>query len=112
MTTVLCNIAIVGLLVGFSTPGVVLAVRALPPVDRRVLASIKPWACDICMSFWTTGALAMLVATVMKDWRLLLSCGPAYSISLMLIRFMTRAPEDGPLPPMVEDGLAEKLEGR
>lgn len=112
MIAVLYNVALVALLVGISVPGVVLAARALPPVDRRVLAGAKPWACDVCMSFWTTGALAILVAVIFKDVRLLLACGPAYTLAMIVLGWMTRAPDVGiGVPPLEEEhGLAEKLE--
>lgn len=110
MTPHLYNIALVALLVGISVPGVVLAVRALPAVDRRVLAGAKPWACDVCMSFWSTGLVTVLVAVVFKDARLLLACGPAYTLAMIILGWMTRAP-DVVVPALEEEhGLAEKLE--
>jgi hypothetical protein len=110
MTPVLYNIALVAVLAGISVPGIVLAVRALPPVDRRVLAGQRPWACDVCMSFWATGVVAGLVALVFKDARLLLSAGPAYTIALGSLAWLTRAPDVGVGVPPLEEGLAEALE--
>ena len=96
-------------LVALTVPGFVQAVRALPAVDRLMLAGKKPWACDVCMCFWSTAIWTVVVAAVFKDARLLLAAGPAYTISMLVLRYATRAPE-GELPVLEPQGLAEKLE--
>lgn len=113
MTPFLTHLLAATVIIALTVPGFVLAVRALPAVDRRALAGQKPWACDICMCFWSTGLWALVVAFVLKDPRLVLACGPAYTGAMMLLKRMTAAPPGGPMleaPPLEEHGLAEKLE--
>jgi len=37
---------------GLGSVGLTLVLRFLPPVSRWNEAGIKPWGCDLCMSFW------------------------------------------------------------
>lgn len=110
------QLACVALLVALTVPGFVRAIRTLPFVDRWVLAGIKPWACDICMCFWSTGLWVSGLAWLFREPLLLLACGPAYTVALNVLEYMQRPPPgSGPppeLPPPPEElGLAEKLEG-
>lgn len=41
-------------LVALSAASIVPVVRALPGIQGWVQRGIKPWACDLCMSFWST----------------------------------------------------------
>lgn len=102
--------------VALTVPGFVRAARTLSFVDRWVLAGIKPWACDVCMCFWSTGLWTAGLAGLFQEPLLLLACGPAYTLALILLDYMQRPPAgSGPppeLPPALEsEGLAEKLEG-
>lgn len=104
ITTFLLALAATVAIVALTVPGFVLAVRALPPVDRRVLAGQKPWACDVCMCFWATGLWTLVVAFVFKDPRLLLAAGPAYTVAMVVLGWMTRAPSTfAGLPPEVSE---------
>lgn len=51
------------LFVGLSSAGLVVILRATPLVQRLVFEGKKPWACDTCMSFWSTLLVAALAAT-------------------------------------------------
>lgn len=86
------------LFVGATVPGIVAAVRALPPVERWVFAGLRPWACDVCMCFWSTASLVAALAGATLDLRLLLVAGPAYTLALLVSRFVT-APTHLPPPP-------------
>lgn len=83
--------------IALTVPGFVLAVRALPWVERRVLDGVKPWACDVCACFWATliwGAIAWGAF----GHEALLSTPPAYAVSLAVLSFLER-PLGGPPPP-------------
>ena len=86
------GIGIAAALVALTVPGFVRAVRALPAVDRRVMAGVKPWACDICMCFWSTGLWTAGLALLAHDPYLMLACGPAYTVALNVLEFMQRPP--------------------
>jgi hypothetical protein len=66
-------------------------------MDRK-----KPWACDVCMGFWTTGAAAAGLAVIQNDAWALLSAGPAYPVALWILRKLGE-PQLPPLPPLREE---------
>lgn len=84
---------------GATSAGVVLALRALPPVQRAMFARKKPWACDICMGFWTVGSLAAVLSLTF-DGDLLLAAGPAYPWTLYLLRKLQEPMNPPNLPPL------------
>ena len=88
-------------LLGATAAGCTAAVRRLPPIDRRVQAAKKPWACDICMCFWTTVLLGTVAAAASQDPILVVCCGPAYPWSLWVLRKITDPV--GPPPMLLED---------
>lgn len=104
---ILIPFLIVTTLVALSVPGVVVAVRALPPVQRLVDRGVKPWACDICSCFWITAllvfGLAAAVALLGADrwWIALAVAPPAYTLSLLLLR-VVQAPHSAPPMPDLE----------
>lgn len=89
------------IMVGATASGIVLALRALPPVQRAMFARKKPWACDICMGFWFTGLLALGLC-VWLDPKLLLVAGPAYPWTLWLLRKLQEPQGEPKLPPLEE----------
>lgn len=88
------------LFVGLTAAGLIVALRALPPVEHKVWAAQKPWACDVCMSFWVVGiANVFLVAT--HGPVMFLCAGPAYPLCLWVLRQIT-APRGAPPLPELE----------
>lgn len=89
--------------IGMTAGGAAVALRRVPWVERRVADSIKPWACDVCLSLWCT-VLAWTVYTAAAwTWSAFLAIGPAYAIALAVLRKLTE-PMKAPLPlPDLED---------
>ena len=85
-------------LVACSIPGIVQAVRALPWVSQRVFENVKPWACDICMSFWIGAFVTSGAAAIAHDLVVLAVAPPAYTLALLLLRAL-QAPH-GEAPPL------------
>lgn len=83
--------------VAITVPGFVFAVRALPWVARQVDAAVKPWACDICMGFWSTGIFSLVAVALSRDPWMLLVAGPAYTTALLVLSFLER-PTGAPPP--------------
>lgn len=109
--TTFVDILLAAVVIGVSVPGIVVAVRALPPVEKLVFAGTKPWACDICSCFWSVAICSCLLFVVFREPILLLAAGPAYTLSLFLLSRLQSAPSLPP-PELVDSGgLAEKLEG-
>jgi hypothetical protein len=90
------------LFLGATAAGVVLALRALPPVHRAIMRRQKPWACDTCMGFWTTGVLALSLAQGQHQTQLVLAAGPAYPLTLWLLRKLQEPMNPPQLPPLQE----------
>jgi hypothetical protein len=42
------------LIIALFSAGLSQIVRALPPFRGYVEREVKPWACDLCMAFWST----------------------------------------------------------
>ena len=55
------NILVVAALLALAAFWLVKLVRTFGWVEKRLLVGTKPWACNVCMSFWTTGACLMAV---------------------------------------------------
>ncbi len=94
-------IALWALLLGATAAGMTAAVRRVPSINRRVQAEQRPWACDICMCFWTTALLGAGAAVARWDPVLVVCCGPAYPWSLWVLRKITDP--IGPPPMLLED---------
>lgn len=105
------NIAAIAFFVALTVPGFVLAIRAVPFIERKVERGVKPWACDICMCFWSTGLWVLGYAWLEQDVRVLFACGPAYSLAMMLLAFMQRPPPGSGPPPDEPPGVIAELEG-
>lgn len=56
------------LLVGLACLFTVEMIRALPPFRGWAERQIKPWACDLCMSFWSS--VSWTVGLVWCGWML------------------------------------------
>ncbi len=86
-------------LLGLTVAGFILGVRALPWVDRRVMALKKPWACDFCMCFWGTllwGGLGYrwyVTDLGAHGWAVM---GPAYPLALWFLGHIWEPPSMGP----------------
>lgn len=89
------------LFVAFTVPGFVLAVRALPPVEKLVFEGVKPWACDICSCFWSTVIWGVIAGCI---WGAegLVAAAPAYAASMGLLSVLSR-PTTLPPPPSFGD---------
>lgn len=75
------------LYVGLWAAGFTVVLRALPWIQRLVREGMKPWACDVCMSFWSTfGVTGSLVLT--KNWDFAAAL-PGFAITLLVLRKLT-----------------------
>jgi hypothetical protein len=90
------NLILTAIVVGSTAAGFALALRALPVIRNWVESGIKPWACDICLGFWSTLVVALVywIAT----GAVLASVGPAYPICLGVIKLLS-APKNVPMFP-------------
>lgn len=94
---------VLAVMVGASSAGLTLALRALPPIARQLQALKKPWVCDVCMSFWATGLWTLLLMWWRQDPTLLVVAPPAFPWAMWVLRNLTE-PLGAPPPPMLEEG--------
>lgn len=80
-----------------TAPGIIVAVRALRWVEQKMVDGVRPWACDICMSFWTVAVIVTGICGAF-GWRYGLIAGPAYSVCLLILGPLQRSLP----PPMAE----------
>lgn len=88
------------LIVGMSAAAIPPCVRTRDYVQDWMLRGIKPWACDLCMSFWST-----VFATLFWWWFMhapLLAGAPAFVVTFMLVRYNSE-PKGLPPVPDLED---------
>lgn len=74
------------ILLGMVAASAITLFRALPPGKRLAATGKRPWACDICMSFWAVLALTVVAGDLkLLAWRDAWSALPAYIVSLWLV---------------------------
>jgi hypothetical protein len=81
--------------------GAIQVIRALPVVRRWVVSGVKPWACDLCMSWWIAFLFAG-AAGALVDPRWTLATLPAVAISVWMTGRM-KVPTAPPEMPELED---------
>ncbi len=90
------ELGLVSILAGVTSVGTIVALREAPFVRDWNEAGIKPWACDLCMSFWMT--LLIVVIGIFSsnhprpEW--LGAWMPAFTISYTWLTRVTPAPLD------------------
>ena len=91
-----------------SAAAIVLILRAFSAIQRRVVAGLKPWSCDLCMSFWSTLVVLGGATLLLRWWDTRpLFYGPcAFVGCLFLVQRLGGRSAVLPLPelPLPEDG--------
>lgn len=92
------DLAIWSILVALTAAGLVPVVRQVPAVQDWMFKGIKPWVCDLCMSFWGT-----VVATAF--WWLWSDAPteamlPAFALTFYIVR--KNGDPTGPAPSLPE----------
>jgi len=91
-------IFLVAIIAGMSAVGVTLVLRELPPFSRWNEQDVKPWACDLCMSFWCSAVcLGVARATSqISNAEVILSWMPAFVVAFFLVQRVRPPPLGGP----------------
>ena len=94
----LLELGLFAILAAATAVGAAVAVRQAPFIRRWDELGVKPWACDLCMSFWLTLAVCALGAFLPEQlelWRLW-AWMPAFAIAYpWLARVRPAPPEEG-----------------
>ena len=91
------------LFVAWSTVGAVLVIRALPGVEKLVLQGKKPFACDLCMSWWTSILISGFLALLFYDPIWFIGVLPSVAAGVWILGRMYPAPQGGSFPPLPGD---------
>jgi hypothetical protein len=92
------------LIMWWAVVGLVSVLRALPPFFGWANRGIKPWACDLCMSFWPATALAVTELVLHGRWHVLLAIPAVTGLGIATLSRLTPTPPGGPpdFPPLVD----------
>lgn len=71
------------LLLALAAVSLTTMIRAIPFVKAMADRGVKPWGCDVCMSFWSLGLAAVVAATY--DLAALLAAVPAHGLAVLLL---------------------------
>jgi hypothetical protein len=83
---------------GLGAVGLTLVLREAPPIARWNEAGVKPWACDLCMSFWCS-AICLVVAAAAGEInppQAFFSWMPAFVIAFAIVQRVRPVPMGGP----------------
>lgn len=101
-------ILLAAIVAGLGAAGITLVLREQPHIARWNEAGIKPWACDLCMSFWTS-LTCLAVGSAVREitWvEAFMAWMPAFVVAFWVIQRVRPAPLGGPPidPPSGSDG--------
>ena len=94
------ELALFSLLAAATSVGAIEAIRKAPVISRWNEEGVRPWACDLCMSFWGTLTVCLLVILVPEDGRgeALLGWLPSFALAYTWLTRITPLPDPGPGP--------------
>jgi hypothetical protein len=101
------NLLILTPLAWWGVVGSVCVVRALPLVAEWTNKGIKPWACDLCMSFWTSVAALAALSTALVDATVLFLIPVLTGLSIATLGRLHPTPSGGgpvDFPPLTDSG--------
>jgi len=87
------------LLIGLTAASLVTVFRAVPPGKTLAATGRKPWACDQCMSFWTTILVALGAGATLIPWSDTWTALPAFMVCLWFLK----QTKDFPIGEMEDD---------
>lgn len=103
--THLLELGLFAFLTAATAVGFAVAVRQAPVIRGWNERGVKPWACDLCMSFWTTLGVCALGAFLPEqdDLGRLWAWMPAFAVAYpWLARVNPLPPDGGPDPGIPE----------
>ncbi len=93
----LLELALYALVAGATAVGTTEAIRQAPYIRDLNERGVKPWACDLCMSFWVTLIVALLGAFLPEQAEpgRLWAWMPSFAVAYTWLTRVTPAPPDG-----------------
>lgn len=85
-------------LLAFSAVGLTVITRNTPFIRNLYLEAKKPWACNVCMSLWSSLFVVPLPVVVMHDGRYAALFLPVYTATLLILDAMARPPGPPSIP--------------
>lgn len=105
------NLVVAIIVASLGSVGLTVAIRVVRPVSTWNEKGIKPWACDLCMSFWGTLAFCSVqTATGATMVEAALAWMPAFAVAFWTIQRIVPEPMGGPpIDPPSPDGSASDV---
>lgn len=84
--------------VALASVGLTVALRAVPPFSSWNERGVKPWACDLCMSFWGTLIFSALswYAGLAQQNEAAFGWMPAFALAYGTVQRIVPPPMGGP----------------
>ena len=94
------NTLVIIIVASLGSVGLTVALRAVPPFSKWNEEGIKPWACDLCMSFWGTLLFCIVQGFVGISFEQMLAWIPAFAVAYGIVQRITPEPMgDPPIEP-------------
>jgi hypothetical protein len=78
--------------------GLTIIIRNAPVVRGWVAEAKKPWACNVCMPFYTSAAMIAIPVTQSGDWRYATAFPATYALAYLLLENMSKPPGPPQIP--------------
>lgn len=90
------NTLVAILVASLGSVGLTVALRAVRPFSLWNENGVKPWACDLCMSFWGTALFVVAQATMLSVNEATLAWMPAFAIAYGTVQRIVPTPIGAP----------------
>ena len=86
------ELGVFAILTAATAVGMAEALRQAPLVRRWNEDGVKPWACDLCMTFWLTLVVVLLAVVVRGEMQWIGAWMPAFAVAYSWLTRVTPAP--------------------
>ena len=99
------NIFVAILVAALGSVGFTVALRAVPPFSTWNENGVKPWACDLCMSFWCTLWFCSAQTVNVSYAEAAFAWMPAFALAYGIVQRIVPTPMgEPPIDPQSPDG--------
>ena len=99
MTLTAADLVLWTLLAALGAVGLTTILRHAPIIRGQVAQAKKPWACDVCMPFYTVPLFLAIPITLIGNWEYAVAALPAYALAHVTLSQMSRPPGPPVIPP-------------
>jgi hypothetical protein len=85
-------------LLALSAVGLTVLVRNIPIIAGLVMEAKKPWACNVCMSLYSSAFAVSMLGLWLGNWHYGVVYLPVYALTLIVLERMARPPGPPNIP--------------